>query len=561
VKKARAVARAFCFEELIGARSEGAGATVFSCASQWYSRQRGEEGMPSGTSAGHATGQRPPPAGTRRTSESAAEQSLSPAVMFEASAPFALFDYFRVPYVQTTSRVADLPAGVATLSLHGGPTLLTWPSADALAAERRQPAAYELDSIPVFGRLAPASVMRAWLARCGDGWHAADELRTGDGTVAGAIWRREDGSAFLPFDPNELIANFWSERYLDYVRPPALSRLQTLIRRSYYRARPLLPRAVQMSMRRSFSRVQSRARFPRWPIETALHDLYAYLFQLLTAATAEPIPYIAPWPRNWSWALVLTHDVETQVGYDHIGHLLDVELEAGYRSSWNFVPLNRYAVQDELLRSLRDTGFEIGVHGLYHDGRDVSSSTLRRRLPAIRAYAERWQARGFRSPGTLRSAELMPLLGFEYDSSFSDTAPFEPQAGGCCTWLPYMLGDLVELPITLVQDHTLFDLLAHRDERMWLDKARFLRDRGGMALFLTHPDYVIGGELVDAYRRVLDEFAGDASAWKALPGEVSDWWRRRSASALQLSDGDWCIVGLAEGEARIDFVTAQAPAD
>jgi peptidoglycan/xylan/chitin deacetylase (PgdA/CDA1 family) len=516
--------------------------------------------MPWRSSAGHATGQNPPTAGARGTSEIAAAPVHPPGVMFEATAPFALFDYFRVPYLQTTSRAADLPAGVASLSLHDGPTLLMWPTSAALAAGRRQPASYELGSIPIFGRLASATEMRAWLARCGDGWRTTDELRAADGTVAGATWRREDGRAFLPFDPNELIAGFWSERYLDYVRPAAVSGLATLMRRSYYRARPLLPRTLQMSMRRRFSRLQSRARFPRWPIETALHDLYAYLFELLTAAAAEPIPYIAPWPRDWSWALVLTHDVETQVGYDHIGDLLDVELEAGYRSSWNFVPRNRYAVQDELLRSLRDRGFEIGVHGLYHDGRDVSSSTLQRRLPAIRAYAEHWQARGFRSPATLRSAQLMPLLGFEYDSSFSDTAPFEPQAGGCCTWLPYMLGDLVELPITLAQDHTLFDLLAHRDERVWLDKARFLRGHGGMALFLTHPDYVSGGHLVEAYRRVLDEFAGDASAWKALPAQVSDWWRRRSRSALQRSDGGWCVVGPAEGEARIDFVTAQASA-
>jgi hypothetical protein len=257
---------------------------------------------------------------------------------------------------------------------------------------------------------------------------------------------------------------------------------------------------------------------------------------------------------------VLTHDVETQVGYDHLSDLLELELEAGYRSSWNFVPRSRYTVDDKVLRSLREQGFEIGVHGLYHDGRDISSlGTLRRRLPAIRAYAERWQARGFRSPGTLRSAELMPLLGFEYDSSFSDTAPFEPQAGGCCTWLPYMLGDLVELPITLVQDHTLFDLLAHQDERMWIDKTHFLRDRGGMALFLTHPDYVGGGHLVDAYRRVLDEFAGDTTAWKALPAEVSEWWRRRSHSNLQRNNGDWCVVGPAEGEARIEFVTPRSP--
>jgi peptidoglycan/xylan/chitin deacetylase (PgdA/CDA1 family) len=211
-------------------------------------------------------------------------------------------------------------------------------------------------------------------------------------------------------------------------------------------------------------------------------------------------------------------------------------------------------VDDELVETLSEQGFEVGVHGFNHDGRDLSSlATLNQRLPTIRAYAERWQAKGFRSPGTLRSLELMPLIGFDYDSSYTDTAPFEPQAGGCCTWLPYMIEDLVELPITLAQDHTLFDLLGHRDEAVWLDKARFLRQRGGMALILTHPDYVGTPYLLDSYRRLLQEFADDATAWKALPRDVSDWWRRRSKSSLEEVDGEWCVVGPAEKEARVEF--------
>ena len=73
----------------------------------------------------------------------------------------------------------------------------------------------------------------------------------------------------------------------------------------------------------------------------------------------------------------------------------------------------------------------------------------------------------------------MPLLGFDYDSSYPDTDPYEPQAGGCCSWLPFTNGDLVELPITMPQDHTLFTILRVEDERPWLDKAAFLRERVG----------------------------------------------------------------------------------
>jgi peptidoglycan/xylan/chitin deacetylase (PgdA/CDA1 family) len=475
--------------------------------------------------------------------------------MFDATSAFALFDYFRVPYTRVDDEVA-VP-GLASLSLRGQSASLSWPLESVYASERRRPASYFLGSTPVFGRVASEDRVRAWLRHTGGRWHPVEDVRNEQGIVVGAVWREDGGSVVLPFDPSELIRNFWNERYLNYVRPATISQLAGWARRGYYRARPLLPRRVQMGMRRSFSRVQSKSRFPRWPVETALHDFYDFLFMLVAGVADRPVPFIGVWPRKWTWALVLTHDVEAQIGYDNLPELLRVEVEAGYRSSWNFVPKDRYVVEDQLVETLQEHGFEVGVHGLNHDGRDVSSlATLRRRLPVIRDYAERWQAKGFRSPGTLRSAELMPLLGFDYDSSYTDTAPFEPQAGGCCTWLPYMIEDLVELPITLTQDHTLFDLLGHRDATLWVEKARFLRQRGGMALVLTHSDYVGNPYLLDSYRQLLDEFADDSTTWKALPREVSDWWRRRAGSSLEEIDGEWSVVGPAKREATVEFSSA-----
>ena len=139
----------------------------------------------------------------------------------------------------------------------------------------------------------------------------------------------------------------------------------------------------------------------------------------------------------------------------------------------------------------------------------------------------------------------MSRLPFDYDSSYTDTAPYEPQPGGCCSWLPYMIEDVVELPITLPQDHTLFEILGGFDGRLWIEKAKLLRERGGMALVLTHPDYVGLEGLVDAYRTFLSEFADDDTAWKALPREVSAWWRQRAASSLIRDNGVWRIEGPA----------------
>jgi hypothetical protein len=248
---------------------------------------------------------------------------------------------------------------------------------------------------------------------------------------------------------------------------------------------------------------------------------------------------------------VLTHDVETADGYRHIEDLRRLELARGYRSSWNFVP-KRYDVQQAVVDELALSGFEVGVHGLEHDGRDLESlSTIRARLPEIRRYAERWQATGFRSPATQRRWEWMPMLGFDYDSSYPDTDPYEPQAGGCCSWLPFFNEDLVELPITLPQDYTLFTILRIANEQPWLSKMSFLRERGGMALLLTHPDYIREDLHLDAYARVLDEFAEDETMWRALPRDVNAWWRRRAASSIVSNGSGWTVSGPAAGDAEI----------
>src|SRR5262249_32308045 len=154
----------------------------------------------------------------------------------------------------------------------------------------------------------------------------------------------------------------------------------------------------------------------------------------LALMTETSVPWMAPWPDPYRWALVLSHDVEHRLGYDDLHRLADVELDLGYTSSWNFVPERDYDVEPERLAQLRAEGFEIGLHGLRHAGRALESrTTLERRLPAMRAYAQRWEAVGFRSPATHRDWELMPLLGMDYDSSSPDTDPFEPKSGGCCT--------------------------------------------------------------------------------------------------------------------------------
>ena len=314
-----------------------------------------------------------------------------------------------------------------------------------------------------------------------------------------------------------------------------------------------MPRRLQIAMRRAFSHVQARTGFPRWPVEPSLHDLTDLVLQRVADAAGAPVPYIASWPRGRSWALILTHDVETALGRDAIDVVAAVEKTAGYRSSWNLVP-ERYRVEDGLVEHLKAIGCEVGVHGLRHDGRDLESiRTLEVRLSAIRRWAGRWGAVGFRSPATHRVWEWMPKLGFDYDTSYPDTDPYEPMAGGCCSWLPFFNQGMVELPITLPQDHTLFVILRRRDESLWLEKAELLRAKGGMALALTHPDYMLEAGRLHSYARFLKAFRDDPTVWRPLPREAAEWWRRRAATSLRLVDGRWQASGPAEDEVAIAF--------
>lgn len=416
------------------------------------------------------------------------------------------------------------------------------------AAGRPSPGVYEIAGAHVPARIAGEAEVRARLAALGGRWRPAFPIVGREG-VAGSIWRDSSGSVFLPFDVDDVCETCWRESYATAARP-GTARAKRLLMRGYYRARPLMPRRAQIWLRRSFSRIQARSRFPRWPVEPGLHDLYELVLGWLAEVAQEPVVGLSTWPGGRSWALVLTHDVETSLGYENIGLLRDLELAAGFRSSWNLVP-KRYDVDDTVVAGLEGSGFEVGVHGLYHDGRDLESrATLQRRLPEIRAWAERWGAVGFRSPATHRSWDLMPLLGFDYDSSSPDTDPFEPQAGGCCTWLPFFNGELVELPITLVQDHTLFVILARCGEEAWVEKADYVRTRGGLATLITHPDYMLDAERLGAYERFLARYADDPTAWCALPRDVSSWWRRRAASHLERSGDGWVVVGPAADEAR-----------
>jgi peptidoglycan/xylan/chitin deacetylase (PgdA/CDA1 family) len=454
--------------------------------------------------------------------------------MFHASVNIGLLDRYRVPY----SVVADgAHNGVHSIGRSDG----TGPRVFFMRTERNaHGTAYSFEGATLHVELPERAAVRAALETTGHKWREDAPIVDSSGVQRASLCRATDGSIFLPFELDAPLDALLEERYLP---PGGGGPLLRLARGAYYRTKPLLPDSVRLALRRRFRRLQERAAFPAWPTETSLHRLEARLLGYVEEVAGEPLPWIAPWPAPYDWSLVLTHDVERSDGYAHLGAVRSVEERLHLRSAWYFVPERDYRVEESLLESLRDSGCEIGLHGLRHDGRDLSPGSFEKRLPAMREYAHRWGANGFRSPATHRNRTFVQQLGLEHDSSWSDVARYEPQKGGSCSWLPFFIGAVVELPITMPMDHTMFELLGDTTDEVWRKKAGFLRTHGGMALMLTHPDYLLAPERLRLYEAFLAQFAADPSVWHALPHEVAAWWRERSLTGLQRSNGQWRASG------------------
>jgi len=315
-------------------------------------------------------------------------------------------------------------------------------------------------------------------------------------------------------------------------------------RRAFYILKPLLPRRLQIAMRRAVVRVQRKRHGAVWPIDPS--------------CGGAPDGW-AGWPSGKQFAFVLTHDVETSIGRDRCLALQELDRKWGFRSSFNFVP-ERYHVPAELRERLVADGGEVGVHGLLHDGKLFSSwEVFQQRAVRINGYLAEWGAVGFRAPAMHHNLDWIRHLDIEYDESTFDTDPFEAQPDGAGVVFPFWVppaggrAGYVELPYTLPQDFTLFVLMKQQSIDIWTRKLDWLVTRGGMALLDTHPDYMCfepGSPGLEEYpvrlyedllRYVRQRYAG--LYWNVLPRELARFWKeavvhRPGTAASGVAAGD-----------------------
>ena len=260
--------------------------------------------------------------------------------------------------------------------------------------------------------------------------------------------------------------------------------------RVYYWLKPFVPQSLRAAIRRKLAMRLRKRIGDIWPI---------------MPGSERPPENWRGWPEGKKFALVLTHDVESMTGLSRCRSLMQLELNLGFRSSFNFIPEGSYRVPAELRNEITASGCEVGVHDLKHNGHLFASRRKFKRSAAkINGYAREWGASGFRSGFMLRNLDWLHDLDVQYDASTFDTDPFEPQPDGRHTifpsWVPCPNGNgsavpassegYVELPYTLPQDSTLFVLLGETTPEIWMRKLDWIAEHGGMVLLDTHPDYM-----------------------------------------------------------------------
>ncbi len=371
--------------------------------------------------------------------------------------------------------------------------------------------------------------------------------------------RSDGGRAAFPFDPGDVCASLRDEAYVSGdARNAGAGAKRGLVRQAYYALRPLMPVAFRRHLQRRALADWKVIPFPEWPMDTTV-DSFArdVLAVLVRTRGGEPIPFIWFWPDGHRACILVTHDVETDAGQVFCPKLMDVNEEFGFRASFQFVPEVRYTKRDDVHAAVRERGHEINLHGLNHDGRlfDERGEFLRR-AAKINEYARAWGAKGFRSPVLYRKQAWFDSLKFDYDMSVPNTARLEAQRGGCCTVMPYFIGDLVELPTTTAEDYTLFHILQDYTTSVWRKQLDTITKFNGVFNLIVHPDYLTGRRERDVYRACLSELraAADAlSLWCPLPREAAAWWRARSRMTIEGDGATLRIAGDPEGRARLAY--------
>jgi hypothetical protein len=363
----------------------------------------------------------------------------------------------------------------------------------------------------------------------------------------------------LPFSFDEVIDNLRLEHYRQGTTPGReVFAASEPIRKFYYLIRECLPATARRQLQKIYFQDWDKLPFPAWPVDFTVDNLHEeFLRLLMEASNQEKVPFIWFWPEGAPNCLIMTHDVETAAGRDFTAQLMDLDDSRCIKASYQVIPEKRYEVSDEYVSEIRSRGFEFNVHDLNHDGKLYRErKEFERRAEKINGYIRQYKTRGFRAGSMYRNQNWYDVFEFSYDMSVPNVAHLEPMRGGCCTVMPYFVGKILELPLTLAQDYSVFHIMNDYSIDLWKQQLALLRRRNGLMSFITHPDYLIDRRARNVYESLLDflrEIIAQEKIWNACCGEVDRWWRARSQMKLIPRGDGWEIVGPEKERARLAY--------
>jgi hypothetical protein len=368
-------------------------------------------------------------------------------------------------------------------------------------------------------------------------------LRSGDMSIVSHI--RGTGIYLLAVD---LVGEYARRLYGGFEdKPSRRFRLATKLPFSYQS----IPRIIRERSFRSSDGAAEITEDNLGPIECLRTIFLASL-----VLSSGPVPRIGFWRRGKSYALAVTHDVETKSGLeDGAPRLVEAERSLGFRSTWN-VPSTRYPLSQGSLDILTESG-EVGAHDTAHDGRLIllGSEEKIQRLKECKLGLEKLtgrEIRGFRSPLLQHDADLAfatSRAGYSYDSScpsWEILSPTSLHAHGVGTVFPFEVAGTLEIPVSLPQDHQLVRVARLKPSAavdLWIHLSKWIRGLGGPCILLVHPDYEFAmKESANEYRRLLEKFVSDPKCDIMTLGEMADWWKHRARARWESTDGHLTIV-------------------
>jgi hypothetical protein len=231
---------------------------------------------------------------------------------------------------------------------------------------------------------------------------------------------------------------------------------------------------------------------------------------------------------------LVTHDIETYDGLQRAKIVKKLEERYNVPSAW-YIPSKRYKLNCEIIRELANFG-EVGAHDTKHDGKLAQLPTtelLLRLIDAKRSLGKITQQSidGFRAPLLQHNLQMLKALdeaGYTYDTSIPAWEPKHPytmKSHGIGTIFPLKINGIVEIPVTLPQDHQMIHCLAMspgQTVEAWTNLVKEVERIGGLCVFLAHPNELANLKNQSIYEDFLNIISSNNKAPVGLPRTIAN---------------------------------------